>query len=202
MYPTTPPSCGREPIGRRACRWNARRSKASRPLLAPHRRMRCRIMTLLRKCCSTVFRPGRTFSTGCGLKISARPAYRAKRRSAISGPRRADKQFDFIRLVGRYRGPGLGHRSRARRHAHLQDHARKPPGLLHSFRRSHLRRLSGALRAETAERGNLAQHRDRGEIRRRAQPRAVSRQLQIQSARRQFARLQCRGADAGAVGRP
>lgn len=49
---------------------------------------------------------------------------------------------------------------------------------------------------------HLAQYRHRREIRHSPQPRAVSRQLQIQPARRQFARLQCAGADAGAMGRP
>ena len=42
----------------------------------------------------------------------------------------------------------------------------------------------------------------RRKIRRRAQSRSVSRQLQIQSARRKFSCLPCRGADARAVGRP
>jgi len=32
-------------------------------------------------------------------------------------------RFGLVRLVGRHRGPGLGHRSRPWRHAHLQDHA-------------------------------------------------------------------------------
>ena len=85
---TAPRWCGREPTGPRACGWNARRSKASRPFFEPRRRTRCRIMTSPQSCCSKDFRPGRIFSTGCGLKISATAAYRAKRRSGISGPRR------------------------------------------------------------------------------------------------------------------
>ena len=39
-------------------------------------------------------------------------------------------------------GPGLGHRSLARRPAHLPDHARQSSGFLHPLRRSHLCRLS------------------------------------------------------------
>ena len=118
-------------------------SKVSRPSFARHPRTRCRIMTSRQSCCSRVCRPGRIFSIGCGLRISPNPEYQAKPRSGISAPRRVEQAFDLVCLVRRYRGPGLGHRSLPRRHAHLPDHAGKPSGFLHSFRRSHLCRLSG-----------------------------------------------------------
>ena len=49
--------------------------------------------------------------------------------------RAARPALDLLRLVGRHRGPGLGHRRGPRRHAHLRDHAEQPAGLLHPFRR-------------------------------------------------------------------
>ena len=39
--------------------------------------------------------------------------------------------LDLVRLVRRHRGPGLGHRRGARRHAHLRHHAQQPAGFLH-----------------------------------------------------------------------
>ena len=75
-----------------------------------------------------------------------------------------------------------------------------PPGLLHPFRRQHLCRLSDPARAEAAERRNLEEHRHRGEIPGRADARRLSRQLQIQSARPEPARVQRRGADASRNG--
>ena len=56
--------------------------------------------------------------------------------------------------------------------------------------------------ASASERRDLAQHRHRGKIRGRPQSRAVSRQLQIQLARREFSRLPRRSACPGAMGRP
>ena len=47
-----------------------------------------------------------------------------------------------VRLVRRYRGPGLGHRSRARRYANVSHHAGEPAGFLHPLRRPHLCGLS------------------------------------------------------------
>ena len=49
--------------------------------------------------------------------------------------------FDLVPMVGRYDGPGLGHRRRARRHAHLWRHASQSARLLHPLRRQHLCRL-------------------------------------------------------------
>ena len=65
-------------------------------------------------------------------------------------PRRADDRplshragrppLGVVRLVGRHRRAGLGHRRGARRHAHLRDDAEEPARLLHPQRRHHLRR--------------------------------------------------------------
>ncbi|MGY4330638.1 phosphodiesterase/alkaline phosphatase D-like protein [Bradyrhizobium sp. LB7.2] len=71
----------------------------------------------------------------------------------------------------------------SRRLSQLSHHARQSSGLLHPFRRSHLRRLHDSLGAEAAERRDLAECRDRGEIRDRAHAGAVPRQLQIQPRR-------------------
>ena len=146
-------------------------------------RSAARTMTSPRSSCSKACHQGKIFSTGCDLLISARPALSAKRRSGISAPRRWRDSVGIVCLVRRHGRPGLGHRSRPRRHADLQNHARKPPGLLHSFRRSHLCRLSDRGRIEAAGWRGVAQHRHRRQIRRRPQPRAISRQLQIQFAR-------------------
>jgi alkaline phosphatase D len=51
----------------------------------------------------------------------------------------ADKSSISFVGSGDTAGQGWGIDPRPRRHANLQDHARKPSGFLHSFRRSHLR---------------------------------------------------------------
>ena len=107
--------------------------------------------------------------------------------------------LDLVRLVGRYRG--LGHRRGARRHAHLRDHGEMPAGFLHPFRRPHLCRLPDPRGAEASERRDLEEHRHRGEIQGGADARGLSRQLQIQPARPEPARVQCRCADVRAMGR-
>ena len=76
----------------------------------------------------------------------------------------------------------------------------RPDFFIHS-RRQHLRRLPDRARDEAAERRALEQHRHRGEVPGRADARRLSRQLQIQSARRAPARVQRRGAGPCAVGR-
>ena len=106
----------------------------------------------------------------------------------------------LVPVVGRHDGPGLGHRRGARRHAHLRHHAQQSARLLHPLRRQHLCRLPDRRGKETARRRRLAQHRHRGEIETGRNARRLSRQLQIQSARRQSARVQRRGADICAVG--
>ena len=53
----------------------------------------------------------------------------------------ADRRVGLVRLVGRHRGAGLGHRRGARRHAHLRDHAAEPARFLHPQRRHDLCRL-------------------------------------------------------------
>ena len=117
-------------------------------------------------------------------------------------PHRAERPaLRFVSLVGRYRGAGLGHRRNARRHADLCGDARQSSGFLHPFGRQHLCRLPDSGAAEAAERPDLEKHRHRGEIQGRRNARRVSRQLQIQSARPQCARLQRRGADLRAMGR-
>ena len=57
-----------------------------------------------RSYCWMVCRPGRIFSTGCGLKISPTPGFRVKRRSGISVPRRPSGSR--YRLSGRAIRPG------------------------------------------------------------------------------------------------
>ena len=113
----------------------------------------------------------------------------------------AAPQNGVVHLVGRHRRRRLGHRSRARRHAHLRDHAGEPPRLLHPLRRHRLCRLPDRRAIQAAERRDVAERRHRGEGESRRDARRVPRQLQIQSARREPARVQRRGADLRAVGR-
>ena len=78
-----------------------------------------------------------------------------RRRAACRAlPHRAGRPaLDLVRLVGRHRRPGLGHRRGARRHAHLRDHAAQPPGFLHPLRRQHLcRRPDRRRELQAAER--------------------------------------------------
>ena len=66
-------------------------------------------------------------------------------------PHRAGRPpLALVRLVGRHRGPGLGHRRVARRHARLRHDAAQPAGFLHPHRRHHLRRRADRGRAEAA----------------------------------------------------
>ncbi len=87
-------------------------------------------------------------------------ASRAKRGSGISAPRPRRE------ARSRLSGPAI---PRARAGASIRPAAdmrtyrtmlENRAGFLHSFRRSHLCRLPGAIRAEAAERRHLAQHRD------------------------------------------
>ena len=118
-------------------------------------------------------------------------------------PHRAGRPaLDLVRMVGRHRRPGLGHRRGPRRHAHLRDDAAQPAGFLHPQRRHHLCRRPDPRRAENAERRDLEERRERGEGQGGGDARRVPRQLQIQSARQERARLQRRGPDLRAVGRP
>ena len=162
---------------------------------------RCRRATSPPRRCSKTCRPGRTSSTASASRICRRR--RSRRAAGRALPHRAGRPaLGVVRLVGRHRRAGLGHRRVARRHAHLRDDAEQPAGLLHPLRRQHLRRLSDRAAAEAAERRALEQHRHRGEVEGRRDARRVPRQLQIQSARPQSARLQRRGADLRAMGRP
>ena len=119
---------------------------------------------------------------------------RARRRSAASAPRRTTGATVSFVWSGDTAGQGWGideARGGMRTYATM---LRQPAGLLHPFRRQHLCRLPDRARAEAAERRNLAQRRHRGEVARRRDARRLSRQLQIQPARREPARLQRRGA--------
>ena len=109
--------------------------------------------------------PARIFSIASASRIFPRRRSRASRRSAISAPRQSIGARCLVRVVGRHRRAGLGHRRSARRHAHLRDHAEQSSGLLHPLRRHHLRRLPDPVGADAAQWRDLAQHRHRGEIR-------------------------------------
>ena len=122
---------------------------------------------------------------------------RAADRTFSDRPERAAQRL--VRVVGRHRRR-LGDRRGARRDAHICHHAEMPARFFHSFRRSHLCRLSDPGGAEAAGRRRVEEHRDRGEIQDRPDARGVSRQLQIQPARQEPARVQCRGAAACAMG--
>ena len=61
----------------------------------------------------------------------------------------------LVRLVGRHRRAGLGHRRGARRHEDLRDDAPAAAGLLHPFGRHDLRRRTDRRREEDAGRRHL-----------------------------------------------
>ena len=116
-------------------------------------------------------RPGHLLSHPLPGPCRRRPSS-ASRRSGAFAPRRATgaRSRSSGRATPR---AGLGHRRGARRHAHLRDHARQPAGLLHPFRRPHLRRLSDRARSCKLPNGEIwTQPRHRGEVqgRRRRSP--------------------------------
>ena len=199
----TPAWSGRAPTGPRACWSRSRPPRASRPSAAP----------------SSVDALPETDFTAKAL-IENLPAgqdifYRirfqdhvvadvtwASRRSDASAPRRATGARSRSLWSGDTGGQRLGHRRGARRHARLCGHAQSTPGFLHPLRRSHLRRLPDLAAAEAAERRSLEEHRHRGKVQGRRDARRIPRQLQIQPARPQHARVQRRRADVRAMGRP
>ena len=69
-------------------------------------------------CCSTICRPGRTSSIACGSKTSPRRLPARRRVGHFRTAPRA-RSIDLVRLVGRYRGAGLGHRRKPWRHCGL-----------------------------------------------------------------------------------
>ena len=153
-------------------------------------------------CCSTACRRGRIFSTACASRIIDGSGISGETQVGHFRTAPVERRLGFVRLVGRYRGAGLGHRSRARRHADLprpcSTTARTSsfiPAItsmpIVRFRRE-LKLPDGEIwrNIVTEEKSVVAHSLD-----------AVSRQLQIQSARREFSRLQRRGADVRAMGR-
>ena len=176
---------GRAPTGPRACWSKSRPPTASTTSAARSRSTRCRRATSPPRRCSRISRRVRTSSIASGSRTLASPTI-LQRSAGRPLPHRAERAaLGLVCLVGRHRGPRLGHRRVARRHAHLRDHAAPAPGLLHPLRRQHLRRLPDPAELEAAERRNLAQPRHRREVARRQHARRLPRQLQIQSARRE-----------------
>ena len=106
------------------------------------------------------------------------------------------------RLVGGHGGPGLGHRPRARRAAHVRDDAAARARPVRPLRRHDLRRQPARGRGAARRRLRLAQPRHPGEGEGGRDARRVPRQLPLQPARRERAALQRRGRPGDAVGRP
>ena len=111
--------------------------------------------------------------------------------------------LDLVRVVGRHRRAGLGHRRVARRHEDLRDHAPACGPISSSIRATRSTptgRSTPRRSCRTAASGRTWCIEEKLKV---AETLAEFRaQLQIQSARQEPARLQCRSADAGAVGRP
>ena len=106
-----------------------------------------------------------------------------------------------LRLVGRHRRPGLGHRRG--RHEDLRHDGRARAGLLHPFRRHDLCRRPDGGRGRTRRRRQVEEHVLIDEKRQgRRDARRVSRAVEVQHARRACPRLQRRRADLLPVGRP
>ena len=124
---------------------------------------------------------------------------RAGRRQLLDAARRAPQHP--LRLVGRHRGPGLGHQPRLGRHEGLRGDAPGRARVLHPFRRYHLRRRPDRGRGQVSRRQRLEERHHRGESQGRRDPRRVPRQLRLQPDGRARPALQRRGADARPVGR-
>ena len=103
---------------------------------------------------------------------------RAGRRSASHRTGRGARRE--LRVVGRHRGPGLGHQHRVGRHEALRDHAPPHPGFLRAFRRHDLCRQPAQGRGGAAGRGRLEKSDDSGEGEGGRDARRVPRQLQVQ----------------------
>ena len=154
----------------RGCRSSVRRSRISRPSSARLPPMRCPTLISPRK----LLLGGLPAGTGHFLSRAVREhrERHCRRNATRSFPHRArSAQQHIVRLVGRYRGAGLGHRRQPRRHADVPHHARQPSGLLHPFRRPYLCGLPGGAGIETARWRRLAKHRHGREIGGRPSPR-------------------------------
>ena len=202
-FPPTRRWCGRAPTAPRACRSNVRPSKASKPSSARLRPTRCRTATSPRKCCSKACPPGRIFSTACALTISRASGLSAK--PQVGHFRTAPADSD---VRSRSSGRAI---PRARAGASIPRAAacaptrpccdNRPDFFIHSGDHiyadcpvpAELKLPNGGIwrNIVTEEKSVVAHSLD-----------AVSRQLQIQPARRQLARLQRASADVRAVGRP
>ena len=125
----------------------------------------------------------------------------ARRRSAVFAPRPANG--DRCHSCGRAILPaaaGASMRSRGGMRTYATM-ARCSAGFFHPLRRPHLCRLPDLRAAAAAERRNLEQPRHRGQVQGRADVGGLSRQLQIQPARSQPARVQCASPAVRAMGR-
>ena len=149
-----------------------------------------------------ICRPGRTSSIASASRTIRFPTVLGEPQVGRFRTAPSERRIGLVRLVGRHRRPGLGHRRGARRHAHLCDHGAMPARLLHPFAATTSMPTARSRRElQASERRDVEEPRHRREVQGRPDARGVPRQLQIQPARPQPARVQRRGADVRAMGR-
>ena len=208
----------RHPVGRRVDRFR-RGVGARRPAVAhagrgrDHRQLqddpqrgrsstRCRKPTSPPRRCSRTCRPGRTSSTASASRITPSRRSRASRRSDASAPRRASgaRSRSCGRATPRARAGASTKRAAAC--APMRRCCATGP-TSSSIRGDHIYADCPIRAEQKLPNGELWRNivtEDKSKVARDA--RGVSRQLQIQPARPQRARVQCRRADVRAMGRP
>ena len=131
-------------------------------------------------------------------------AYRHRKRArGRAFPHRAGRSPRRQFRLGRRRcRTGLGHQPGRRRHVHLRHHAQASPGFPAALRRHRLCRRTDQERGDASRRQGLEECDDPGEGKGRRNARRIPRRAQVQFHGRAFARVQRRGADLRAVGRP
>ena len=194
---------GAQPTGPRACCVEAATSDSFADIRQTHLpSTRCRKAISPPRCCWRICRPAQDDF----LPHHVSRIFRRRRSSSESqigrfrtAPDRARRSVSFV-WSGDTAGQGWGIDEARGGMRSYRHHAAKigrtsssiPATTSMPIARSHAR--------SAAERRDVAQHRHRRKIGSGADARRVSRQLQIQSARRQPARLQRRGADASRNG--
>ena len=196
-----PPWCGRAPTGPRACWSRSRPPTASRPFATPSRSTRLPRSTSPPRRCSKDCRPDRTSSIASGSRTIRFP-------TVVSEPqvgrfRTAPSERRSVSFVwsGDTAGQGWGiDEARGGMRTYATMARSRPDFFIHSGDHIYAD-CPVAAECELAERRDLEKPRHRGEVEDRPDARGVPRQLQIQSARSQPARVQRRGADVRAMGR-
>ncbi len=180
-----PAWCGRAPTGPRAC-WSRSRPPTASATSATRVFVDALPETRFHRQGAARGPAGRAGHLLSHRFAGSRVADDPRRAAGRPLPHRAERPpLGLVRVVGRHRRPGLGHRRGARRHAHLRDDAATTARTSSSTPATTSMPTARSRRELKLPNGeSLAQHRHRGEVQGRRNARRVPRQLQIQSARR------------------